>query len=70
MPLSPPTIATATAEDRSRCRQKNQQILAHARPPMMHAVTTGRRAAEKVAGMPVFEYLASNKELCEIFNNA
>ncbi len=37
---------------------------------MMHAVTTGKPAAEKVIGMPVFEYLAANKELSDIFNNA
>jgi hypothetical protein len=37
---------------------------------MMHAVTTGKPAAEKVVGMPVFEYLAGNKQLSEIFNNA
>ena len=39
---------------------------------MMHAVATGAPAAERVAGMPVFEYLArpENKELSEIFNNA
>ena len=37
---------------------------------MMHAVTTGRPAAEKEVGMPVFEYLASNEALSVIFNNA
>ena len=39
---------------------------------MLHAVTTGTPAAEKVTGMPVFDYLAKpeNKELAEIFNNA
>ena len=37
---------------------------------MLHTVTTGRPAAEKVTGMPVFEYLVANKELSEIFNNA
>ena len=39
---------------------------------MLHAVTTGMPAAEKVTGMPVFEYFAKpeNKALSEIFNNA
>jgi hypothetical protein len=37
---------------------------------LMHSVRTGKPAAEKVAGMPVFEYLAREKELSEIFNNA
>jgi hypothetical protein len=39
---------------------------------MLHSVTTGTPAAEKVTGMPVFEYFAKpeNKELSEIFNNA
>jgi hypothetical protein len=39
---------------------------------MLHAVTTGTPAAEKVTGMPVFDYLAKpeNKQLSEIFNNA
>ena len=39
---------------------------------MLHAVTTGTPAADKVTGMPVFEYLAKpeNEELSEIFNNA
>ncbi len=37
---------------------------------MLHAVQTGQPAAEKVAGMPVFEYLAREPELSEIFNNA
>jgi hypothetical protein len=39
---------------------------------MLHAVTTGTPGAEKVTGMPAFEYLArpENKELSEIFNNA
>jgi hypothetical protein len=34
------------------------------------AVRTGRPAAEKTVGMPVFEYLARDRELSEIFNNA
>jgi hypothetical protein len=39
---------------------------------MLHSVTAGTPAAERVTGMPVFEYLArpENKELSEIFNNA
>ena len=39
---------------------------------MLNAVTTGTPAAERVIGMPVFEYFAKpeNKELSEIFNNA
>jgi hypothetical protein len=39
---------------------------------MLHAVTTGTPGAEKVIGMPVFEYFAKpeNKALSEIFNNA
>lgn len=37
---------------------------------MMHSVRTGRPAAEKVTGMPVFEYLPHDPELSEIFNNA
>ena len=39
---------------------------------MPHSVTTGKPAAEKVAGMPVFEYFArpENRQLSEIFNNA
>ena len=39
---------------------------------MLHAVQTGQPAADKVVGMPVFEYFAQpqNKELSEIFNNA
>jgi hypothetical protein len=37
---------------------------------MLHSVTTGAPGAEQVTGMPVFEYLAKNPELSEIFNNA
>jgi hypothetical protein len=37
---------------------------------MMHSVRTGQPAAEKVTGMPVFEYLPRDPELSEIFNNA
>jgi hypothetical protein len=36
----------------------------------MHSVKTGQPAAEKVAGMPVFEYLASQPELSAVFNDA
>jgi hypothetical protein len=37
---------------------------------LMHSVKTGQPAGEKVAGMPVFEYLAKEPELSAIFNNA
>jgi hypothetical protein len=37
---------------------------------MLHAVQTGQPAVQKVTGMPVFEYLATDPELSEIFNNA
>ncbi len=37
---------------------------------LMHSVETGQPAAEKVTGMPVFEYFAEQPELSEIFNNA
>jgi hypothetical protein len=37
---------------------------------LMHSVKTGAPAADKVVGMPVFEYLARNRELSEVFNNA
>jgi hypothetical protein len=37
---------------------------------MMHSVRTGRPAAEKVLGMPVFDYFPRDRELSEIFNNA
>jgi hypothetical protein len=36
----------------------------------MHSVETGRPAADKVAGMPVFEYFAKDRELSDTFNNA
>jgi hypothetical protein len=42
----------------------------HVYADMLHALRTGQPAAEKVAGMPVFEYLARQPELSEIFNNA
>jgi hypothetical protein len=37
---------------------------------LMHSVRTGRSAAEKATGVPVFEYLQRDRELSEIFNNA
>jgi len=39
---------------------------------MLHSVTTGKPGADKVTGMPLFEYFAQpeNRELSEIFNNA
>jgi hypothetical protein len=37
---------------------------------MLSTVQTGQPAAEKVVGMPVFEYFVQNPELSEIFNNA
>lgn len=37
---------------------------------LMHSVRTGQPAAEKVTGMPVFEYFAKDKELSEVFNDA
>jgi O-methyltransferase domain len=37
---------------------------------MMHSVGTGQPAAEKVVGMPVFEYFPRDPELSETFNNA
>jgi len=37
---------------------------------LMHSVKTGQPAAEKVAGMPVFQYLTRDRDLSEIFNNA
>jgi hypothetical protein len=37
---------------------------------MMHAVTTGRPGAEQITGKPVFEYLAEQPQLAEIFNDA
>ena len=36
----------------------------------IHSVITGVPAGEKTVGMPVFEYLAQNRELSEIFNDA
>src|SRR5918992_5157617 len=37
---------------------------------LMHSVKTGEPAAEKVVGMPVFEYFPTNPQLSEIFNDA
>jgi hypothetical protein len=37
---------------------------------MLYSVTTGRPAAEKVTGGPVFEYFPKHPELSELFNNA
>jgi hypothetical protein len=36
----------------------------------LHSVTTGQPAAEKVTGMPVFEYFAREPRLSAVFNNA
>jgi len=36
----------------------------------LESVRTGAPAAEKTVGMPVFEYLAGDRELSEIFNDA
>jgi len=36
----------------------------------LHSVKTGQPAAEKVAGMPVFEYFGREPKLSAIFNNA
>jgi hypothetical protein len=37
---------------------------------LVHSIRTGQPAAEKVIGMPVFEYLAKDRDLSEIFNDA
>ena len=37
---------------------------------LMHSVQTGQPAAEKVTGMPVFDYFPTQPELSETFNNA
>jgi hypothetical protein len=37
---------------------------------LMHSVQTGQPAAEKVTGMPVFEYFRTQPELSEVFNDA
>jgi hypothetical protein len=37
---------------------------------MAHAVRTGEPAAEKVTGVPVWQYFEQNQDLSEIFNNA
>jgi hypothetical protein len=37
---------------------------------LMHSVMTGKPAADKALGMPVFEYLAKNPEYSQVFNDA
>ncbi len=37
---------------------------------LMHSVRTGEPAAERVTGMPVFEYFQHDRELSETFNDA
>jgi hypothetical protein len=37
---------------------------------LMHSVETGTPAANKVVGMPVFEYFMRNRDLSETFNDA
>ena len=37
---------------------------------MLHSVTTGQPAVERVTGMPVFEYFAREPKLSTVFNNA
>jgi hypothetical protein len=37
---------------------------------LLHSVQTGQPAVEKVTGMPVFEYFATQPEYSELFNNA
>jgi hypothetical protein len=37
---------------------------------LMHSVETGRPAADKVGGKPVFEYLAEHPDLSALFNDA
>ena len=37
---------------------------------MLHSARTGQPAAEKVTGMPVFEYFAKEPTLSSVFNNA
>ena len=37
---------------------------------LVHSARTGEPAVERVVGMPAFEYLAKDRELSEIFNNA
>ena len=37
---------------------------------LMHSVKTGKPAADKALGMPVFEYFPKDPELSEIFNDA
>jgi hypothetical protein len=37
---------------------------------LLHSVTTGQPAVEKVTGMPVFEFFPKNPDYSELFNNA
>jgi hypothetical protein len=37
---------------------------------MLHSVTTGQPAVEKVTGMPVFEFFPNNPDYSALFNNA
>jgi hypothetical protein len=37
---------------------------------LLHSVTTGQPAVQKVTGMPVFEYFAGQPEFSALFNNA
>jgi hypothetical protein len=37
---------------------------------LIHSVRTGQPAAEKLSGMPLFDYLARERDLAEVFNNA
>jgi len=39
-------------------------------PEMMHSLKTGETVSEKVFGLSCFDYLARDKELSEVFNNA
>jgi hypothetical protein len=42
----------------------------HVYAEMLHSVTTGQPAAEKVTGVPVFEHFAREPKLSAVFNNA
>jgi hypothetical protein len=42
----------------------------HVYAETLHSVATGQPAAEKVTGMPVFEYFARDARLSAVFNNA
>jgi hypothetical protein len=50
-------------------RWMTEPFLMRAHAEAMYSVKTGRPAAEKVAGMPVFEYFAKNPELAARFND-